>query len=97
MATSVKMSEGSKRELDRIRNRLSQLQGRMLTVQEVLEALVRAGSKDIDFVLDQVSEVHYPLPEGAMEEILSARQDIGPTSEEDIDVTLYGGRRRRRS
>lgn len=97
MATSVKMSEASKRELDRLRANLSRLQGKMLTVQEVLEALVRAGSTNLDFVLDQISEVKYPLPAGAMEEVMSVAQDIGPTSEEDIDVTLYGGRRRRQS
>ncbi len=97
MATSVKMSEESRRDLDRLRADLSRLQGRMLTVQEVLEALVKAGSRETEFVLSQISAIHYPLPKGAMDEILSGAVDIGPTSEEDIDVTLYGGRRRRRS
>lgn len=97
MATSVKMREPHKRKLDRLRDDLSRLEGRTLTVQEVLEALVDIGAKDRDRVLAQLSGVEYPMPPSRFKASLAAVGDFGETSAEDIDMTLYGGRRRRRS
>ena len=97
MAISVKISERAKREVERVRQNLSRVQGRPLTVQEVLDAMVAVGSRDQDKVLEELSGIRYPLPASRLKATLSLATDMGPTSEEDIDVTLYGGRKRRRS
>lgn len=96
MATSVKMDEGVKKRLDRLRAELSLLEGRTLTVQELLAALVARGEKDRDAVLEELSGIRYPLPASRFKESLAMAVDIGPTSPEDIDRTLYGGKTRRR-
>lgn len=97
MVTSVKMGEPHKRKLDRLRDDLSRLEGRVLTVQEVLEALVDLGERDRDRVRMEISGIRYPLPPSRFQASLKAVGDYGKTSEEDIDRTLYGGGRKRRS
>jgi len=90
------MDEGVKKRLDRLRAELSLLEGRTLTVQELLAALVARGEKDRDAVLEELSGIRYPLPASRSKESLALAVDIGPTSAEDIDRTLYGGKTRRR-
>jgi hypothetical protein len=97
VAISVKISERAKREVERVRQNLSRVRGRPLTVQEMLDAVVAVGSRYPDKVLEELSGIRYPLPPSRLKVSLALVTDIGPTSEEDIGVTLYGGRRRRRS
>ena len=82
------MDEEVKRRLDRLRSDLSALEGRTLTVQEVLAALVGRGERDRDAVLEELSGIHYPLPAARARQTLALAEDIGRT--------LYGGRSRRR-
>jgi hypothetical protein len=97
MATSVKMSEAAKRRVDRMREEFGRIEGRTITVQEVLDALAEAGEEHRDLILSKISGIKYPVPRSTMRASMALVADLGPTSEEDIDRTLYGGRRRRRS
>ena len=90
------MDEDVKDRLDRLRAELSLMQGKTLTAQDLLAALVARGEKDRDAVLEELSGIHYPLPASRLKQTLELVTDIGPTSAEDIDRTLYGGRSRRR-
>jgi hypothetical protein len=90
------MDEDAKRRLDRLRDDLSRVQPGQLTAQRLLAALVAVGEKDRDAVLEELSGVHYPLPPSRFKQSLALVTDIGETSPEDIDRTLYGGRSRRR-
>lgn len=98
MAVSVKIGEEYKARLDRLREDLSRIRGEAMTAQEVLERLVQLGASDPDLLLRSYSRVKYPISPARMRASLALVGDwMGPTSEEDIDQTLYGGRRRRRS
>ncbi len=96
MVTSVKMDDDIKRRLDRLRDRLSLLEGRSITAMELMAALVAHGEKDIDGPLSEISGIHYPLPASRLKQSMAVVADIGETSPEDIDRTLYGGTSRRR-
>ena len=98
VAVSVKVGEDHKRRLDRLREDLKRLRGEAITAQEVLERLIDIGAAKPDLVLETYSRVKYPLPPARIRAIHAIADDWGGvTSEEDIDATLYGGRRRRRS
>ena len=98
MAVSVKIGEDHKRRLDRLREDLARLRGEGVTAQEILERLIDIGSAKPDILIETYSRVKYPLPATRVRAIHAIADDWGGvTSEEDIDITLYGGRRRRRS
>lgn len=98
MAVSVKVGDEHKRKLDRLREDLSRLRGKTVTAQEILEHLIDLGVAKPDLLLSAYSRVKYPLPPSRLKASLALAGDwAGATSEEDIDITLYGGRRRRRS
>lgn len=98
VAVSVKIGEDHKRRLDRLREDLTRLKGEVVTAQEILERLIDLGSAKPDMVLETYSRVKYPLPASRIRALHAIAEDWGGvTSEEDIDATLYGGRRKRRS
>jgi len=98
MAVSVKIGVDHKRRLDRLREDLRRLRGEAVTAQEILERLIDVGSSKPDMILESFSRVKYPLPASRIRAIHAIADDWGGvTREEDIDATLYGGRRRRRS
>jgi hypothetical protein len=98
MAASVKLEENYKRKLDRLRENLSLMEGGAVSLQETLQRAIDVCLHSPDLMLAGRGPIHYPLPPEAVRAIHAMAQDWGvETSEEDIDKTLYGGRRRRRS
>lgn len=98
MAVSVKIGEEHKRKLDALREDLNRLHADTITAQGLLERLIDIGAEKPDLLRESYSRVKYPLSPSQMRAIHAVASDWGvPTSEEDIDVALYGGRRRRRS
>jgi hypothetical protein len=98
MVTSVKMADDYKRKLDRLRESLSRLDGDAVTLKDTLERAIDACLEEPDLMRSRKARVRYPLPEAEIRKIHDVATDWGVvTSEEDIDITLYGGRRRRRS
>ena len=98
MAVSVKIREAHKERLDRLREDLERLRGESMSAQEVLERLIDIGASKPDLIMEAYSRVRYPLSPARIRAIHAIADDWGGvTSEEDIDATLYGGRKRRRS
>ena len=87
--TSVKLSEASKEGLDRLQARLT-LMGYKLTKEEVLEALIRAGSEKPAAVIEQLYGARFPIPEKQVQAMVDSAEDWGPSSWRDIDRILYG-------
>lgn len=98
MVTSVKLADDYKRKLDRLRENLARLEGDVITLQATLERAIDACLGAPDLLRNPKGRVRYPLPASQVRALHAIAEDWGePTSEADIDITLYGGRRRRRS
>ena len=98
MAVSVKIGEEHKRKLEGLREDLNRLHTGTITAQAILERLIDIGCQKPDLLRESYSSVKYPLPATRIRAIHAVASDWGvETSEEDIDVALYGGRKRRRS
>lgn len=98
MATSVKLTEDYKRRLDRLRESLSRIEGDSVSLQETLQRAIDLCSAKPDLLRSSQAQVQYPLPASRIRAIHAIANEWGsPSSEEDIDLTLYGGRKRRRS
>ena len=90
MATSVKLSERDKKELDRLQAKLTMQTGEKRTQQEILAALI-AKALDDETVLDAIAPVWRPLTDPEFQKVLSMTSDWGvATRWQDMDRQLYG-------
>lgn len=92
MATTVRISDETKRKLDRLQAQALLRTGRKLSKEEILERLVLMGLADESWLTRNKARPRYPIPDRAWRKNLKRIQDWGvATREEDIDRILYGG------
>ncbi len=97
MSTSVKMSEGTKRLIDRLQARIVLTTGRKPSQQEILDQVLRLASEDEEDLIRRLSGVKLPLSRREIEALMKIPTDWGiATSEPEIDEVLYGYKKRRR-
>lgn len=87
MATSVKIDDPDKQDLDRLQAEYVVRTGRRISQQELLAILIRRGRRELDAIVDA-----YPKWTPAeRRRVMSLPVKTGiRTREEDIDRTLYG-------
>ena len=97
MSTSVKISGDCKRLLDKLQARLVILKGRKISQQELLDTMVRLLAEREDELLSYMAGVSLPLSPREVEKLMELPTDWGvETSEEEIDIYLYGKREGKR-
>ncbi|MHA1722388.1 MAG: hypothetical protein ACTSXW_04830 [Candidatus Baldrarchaeia archaeon] len=90
MSTSVKINLESKKKLEELQAMLTLKLGRKIPQHEILDALIKLGSSNVDELVKHFSGVELPLPQEKVAKILSLPCDWGvKTSEEDINKILY--------
>ena len=89
MAVSIKVREDTKRRLEHLQADLASKFGRELNLQQLVDALTSVGERNLAGVATVTSRVKLPLSAAARKRILNTVFDWGPTSEADIDQTLY--------
>ena len=90
MSTSVKINLESKKKLEELQAMLTLKLGRKIPQHEILDALIKLGSSNVDELVKHFSGVELPLPPEKIAKILSLPRDWGiKTSEEDINKILY--------
>ena len=91
MATSVKMDEETKSQLERLQAEIKLKTGTKVTQQEVLERLVERAVDSKAELVDSFRNEFVPLTEEEIEAFHEGMIDSGTeTDEEDIDDILYG-------
>ena len=91
MATSVKMDEETKSQLERLQAEIKLKTGTKVTQQEVLERLVERAVDSKAELVDSFRDEFVPLTEEEIEAFHEGMIDSGAeTDEEDIDDILYG-------
>ena len=91
MATSVKMDEETKSQLERLQAEIKLQTGTKVTQQEVLERLVERAVDSKAELVDSFRDEFVPLTEAEREYFHEGMFDSGTeTDEEDIDDILYG-------
>lgn len=96
MATSIKVSETSKERLDRIQAKITLTQGRKVSLNDLIDALIRV-SLDHEEELLEAAIGASPKDDGDVDALLSMGADWGvETRHDEIDEALYGPRRRDR-
>ena len=90
MATSVKMDEETKSQLERLQAEIKLQTGTKVTQQEVLERLVERAVDSKAELVDSFRDEFVPLTEEEIEAFHEGMIDSGTeTDEEDIDDILY--------
>ncbi|MDH5402848.1 MAG: hypothetical protein OEZ01_02355 [Candidatus Heimdallarchaeota archaeon] len=88
MATSIKIKDSTKKQLDELQARILLEFGIKLNHQEIMERVIRLGSENINLVMMETK----PLTKEKVDHILSLSQDFGIKTDPDlIDDILYGG------
>lgn len=91
MATSVKMDEDTKSQLERLQAEIRLKTGVRVTQQEVLERLVERAIESKSDLVDSFRETRVPVSEAEREAFHEGMVSSGvTTSEDDIDDVLYG-------
>ena len=91
MATSVKMDEETKSQLERLQAEIKLKTGTKVTQQEILERLVERAVESKADLVDSFRDEFVPLTEEKIEAFHEGMIDSGTeTDEEDIDDILYG-------
>jgi hypothetical protein len=97
MSTSVKMSEETKRLVDRLQARIVLATGRKPSQQEILDQILRLASEDEEDLIRRLSGVKLPLSSREIKELMKVPTDWGvATNESEIDEVLYGYKKRRK-
>jgi len=90
MSTSVKISLESKKRLEQLQAMLTLKLGRKIPQHEILDALIKLGTSNIDDLIKYFSKLKFPLSSSEMSKVLSLSSDWGvKTSEKEIDKVVY--------
>ena len=91
MATSVKMDEETKTQLERLQAEIRLKTNRRVTQQELLTRLVETATESKAEFIDSFRPDHVPVSEAQREAFHDGRISSGvTTTEDDIDEILYG-------
>lgn len=94
MSASVKMSEEEKRLLDKLQARYLLTTGKKISQQELLDEIVRFSTERAEEFFGVLAGQRLPLSPSGIQELMDIPEDWGvETSEEEIDLHLYGRRR----
>lgn len=90
MSTSVKISLESKKRLEQLQAMLTLKLGRKIPQHEILDALIKLGTSNIDDLIKYFSKLKFPLSPSEIRKVLSLPSDWGVrTSEKEIDKVVY--------
>jgi hypothetical protein len=91
MTTSIKISEKSKKILDRLQAKITLLTDKKMTLQEILDDILELMEEDEDLLLKRLEKSAPIFGKKELENLINFPWDFGvKTSEEEIDKTLYG-------
>lgn len=91
MATSVKMDDDTKTQLERLQAEIRLKTGTRVTQQEILARLVERAIESKADLIDSFRETRVPVTESEREQFHRKTVSSGvTTAEEDIDDILYG-------
>jgi hypothetical protein len=91
MATSVKMDEETKEQLERLQAEIKLQTGKRVTQQELLTRLVEDAIESKEQLIDSFREKRVPVSDAEREAFHDGTISSGvETREEDIDDILYG-------
>lgn len=91
MATSVKMDEKTKSQLERLQAEIKLKTGKQVTQQAILERLVERATESKAEFIDSFRDEFVPLSDEEIEAFHEGMIDSGKeTDEDDIDDILYG-------
>ena len=91
MATSVKMDEETKTQLERLQAEIRLKTDQRVTQQELLTRLVETATESKMEFIDSFRPDHVPVSEEQREAFHEGRISSGvTTTEDDIDEILYG-------
>lgn len=91
MTTSIKISDRSKKILDRLQAKITLNTDKKATYQEILDIIIDFIDKNEDIILKEPKKRTGPLEEREIEKLKKFPWDFGvETKEEDIDKILYG-------
>jgi hypothetical protein len=93
-STSVKLSEGDKKKLERLQALVTIKTSKKVTQQEILSKLISNATAEGDKFVVKTFESTVPMSDDAFQKILSLTSDWKvKTRWEDIDKTVYGDAR----
>ncbi|PSQ47129.1 hypothetical protein BRD19_10615 [Halobacteriales archaeon SW_7_65_23] len=91
MATSVKMDEETKEQLERLQAEIKLQTGKRVTQQELLTRLVEDAIESKEQLIDSFRDERVPVSKAEREAFHEGMISAGvETREEDIDDILYG-------
>lgn len=91
MATSVKMDETTKEQLERLQAEIKLETGKRVTQQELLTRVIEEAIESKGQLIDSFRDKRVPVSEAEREAFHAGRISSGTvTREEDIDEILYG-------
>ena len=92
MSTSVKMSEETKKRLNRLQAKVILSTGRKPSQEQLLDAVVRLSSEREEELMRHLAGVNLPFSSREVEDLMKVITDWGAvTREEDIDKVLSAG------
>jgi hypothetical protein len=91
MAPSIKISDKSKKILNRLQAKITLLTDKKMTLQEILDSILELMEADEDLLLKKLEKLAPTFGKKELENLVNFPWDFGAkTSEEEIDKTLYG-------
>lgn len=91
LTTSIKISDKSKKILDRLQAKITLLRDKKVTLQEILDNILELMEENEDLLLEKLEKLTFPLGKKELDNLINLPWDFGVrTSEEEIDKILYG-------
>ena len=91
MTASIKISDKSKKILDRIQAKITLSTEKKATLQEIIDLIMDYVDRNEDIIIKEPKEKKHPLNEEDIKRLRNFPWDFGVvTKEEDIDNILYG-------
>lgn len=91
MTSSIKISDKSKKILDRIQAKITLSTEKKATLQEIIDLIMDYVDRNEDIIIKEPKEKKHPLTEEEIKRLRNFPWDFGVvTKEEDIDNILYG-------
>lgn len=91
LTTSIKISDKSKKILDRLQAKITLLKDEKITLQEILDNILELMEENEDLLLKKLEKLSFPLEKKEIDNLINFSWDFGVrTSEQEIDKILYG-------
>ncbi|MHA1275989.1 MAG: hypothetical protein ACTSQI_04695 [Candidatus Helarchaeota archaeon] len=91
MTTSIKVSDKSKRILDKLQAKITLLTEKKATLQEIIDNIIELINNNEALLINHMKNTNNPLEKQDIEKIMNFPWSFGvKTREEELDKILYG-------